>query len=154
MFQKILVPLDGSERAESIMSHVLELADRFAAELVLLQVIEPASVMPLALDGGVSAIAYADEMKAIEEAAKGYLADWRQRLQSRDIACKTILAHGPIVHTILETAAEESADLIAMCSHGRTGLSRVFYGSIATGVLHSTETPLLLTRAATASPTA
>jgi len=53
---------------------------------------------------------------------------------------------GPVVETIITVAEGEGADLIAMASHGRTGLSRVFYGSIAAGVLQRVDRPLLLIR--------
>ncbi|MCB0137738.1 MAG: universal stress protein, partial [Caldilineaceae bacterium] len=54
---------------------------------------------------------------------------------------------GPVVTAILDVAEREKADLIAMASHGRTGLSRVFYGSVAAGILHKADRPLLLIRA-------
>jgi nucleotide-binding universal stress UspA family protein len=54
---------------------------------------------------------------------------------------------GPVVRTILDVAQRENVDLIAMASHGRTGLARVYYGSVAAGVLHQVDRPLLLIRA-------
>lgn len=56
------------------------------------------------------------------------------------------IAQGPVVETIINVAEKEKADLIAIASHGRTGLSRVFYGSVASGLLHSIDRPLLLVR--------
>jgi nucleotide-binding universal stress UspA family protein len=53
---------------------------------------------------------------------------------------------GPVVETILRVAERYEAGLIAMASHGRTGLGRVFYGSVAAGVLHGADRPLLLVR--------
>ncbi len=55
--------------------------------------------------------------------------------------------HGDVVKTILGVAQGWDADLIAVASHGRTGLERVFYGSVAAGVLHQVDRPLLLNRA-------
>jgi nucleotide-binding universal stress UspA family protein len=54
--------------------------------------------------------------------------------------------HGPVVEAILTTAECEKVDLIAMASHGRTGLAQVFYGSVAAGVLNRIDRPLLLVR--------
>jgi nucleotide-binding universal stress UspA family protein len=51
-----------------------------------------------------------------------------------------------VVDTIIQTAKEHAVDLVAMASHGRTGLERVFYGSVAAGVLQSVDRPLLLVR--------
>ena len=57
-----------------------------------------------------------------------------------------VVEHGPIVETIIDVAEREGVDLIAMASHGRTGLPRVFYGSVTAGVLHRVDRPLLLIR--------
>ena len=54
---------------------------------------------------------------------------------------------GPVVKEILDFAEEEKVDLIALSSHGRTGLSRLFYGSVAAGILHQVDRPLLVIRA-------
>ena len=70
----------------------------------------------------------------------------QEALTKKGISSRTILLHGPIVEEIIKVANHEQVDLIAMVSHGRTGLSRVFYGSIAAGVLHRIDRPLLLVR--------
>jgi nucleotide-binding universal stress UspA family protein len=57
-----------------------------------------------------------------------------------------MVVRGPVVETIINVAEREGADLTAMASHGRTGLERVFYGSVAVGVLHHVDRPLLLVR--------
>ena len=54
------------------------------------------------------------------------------------------VVHGPVVQAIIDAVEREGADLIALASHGRSGLSRVFYGSVAAGVLHRVDRPLLL----------
>ena len=151
MYQKILVPLDGSDRAGTIMPHAIEMAQRFDAKLILLQVIEPVATAALAYEGGISPIIYEREMANLEESAKSYLANWRSKLAQKEITTSSIVEHGSVVRTILEVAAREGVDLIAMSSHGRTGLSRVFYGSVAAGILSSTNLPLLLIRSETAS---
>jgi nucleotide-binding universal stress UspA family protein len=56
------------------------------------------------------------------------------------------LGDGPIVEEIINIADRENVDLIAMASHGRTGLPRAFYGSVAAGILHRIDRPLLLVR--------
>ena len=68
-------------------------------------------------------------------------------LQARGIAVKACTESGPVVAVILDVAEREGVDLIAMASHGRTGLGRVFYGSVAEGILHKADRPLLLIRA-------
>ena len=59
---------------------------------------------------------------------------------------KSFVEQGPVVGTILNVAEREQVDLIAMASHGRTGLARVFYGSVAAGILQQVDRPLLLIR--------
>jgi nucleotide-binding universal stress UspA family protein len=146
LYQRILVPLDGSQRAEAIMPHVTELARRYDATVILMRVVVPV-VQPTLTYGGLPTYTLSgNEMAASAEAAHTYLADWQARLSHKGIEVKTIVTSGPVVAMILQAAERENADLIAMSSHGRTGLPRVFYGSVAAGVLHQTEHPLLLIR--------
>ncbi|MDH5507049.1 MAG: universal stress protein, partial [Anaerolineae bacterium] len=78
--------------------------------------------------------------------AKEYLDTLKKRLGARDIQCERRVEQGPVVETIIELARKGDYDLIAMASHGRTGLARVFYGSIAAGMLQSLDRPILLIR--------
>ena len=144
MFNVILVPLDGSERAEAILPHVEDLARRYRAKIVLLQVVEPE---PLLIGPDIVYPMVNQEM--IEEwtkMAETYLATRRAEFQEKGIQVETYVAHGPVVEEIITYADRTKADLIAMASHGRTGLSRVFYGSVAAGVLNKVDRPLLLIR--------
>ena len=145
MYKTILVPLDGSKRAESILAHAEALAAAFAAKVVLLQVVEPSVSIVTPYD----MVPYYDpkEAERMMDEAKGYLGAKEGELRSRGIDVKSCVESGPVVAGILEVAERESADLIAMASHGRTGLGRVFYGSVAAGVLHKADRPLLLVRA-------
>ena len=62
------------------------------------------------------------------------------------IKARAFITHAPVVEDIRKATERENADLIALASHGRTGLSRVFYGSVAAGSLHRIDGPLLLIR--------
>jgi len=66
--------------------------------------------------------------------------------QEKGIEAKKYVIHGPVVEAIIKVAEQEGGDLIALASHGRSGLSQVFYGSVAAGVLHRIDRPLLLIR--------
>ena len=145
MYKTILVPLDGSPRAELILPHTASLAVKYAARLVLLQVVEPMVAMVTPYD----MVPYVDKEAAERsmEEAKAYLAGKEGELRGQGIEVKSIVESGPVVSVILDVAEREHADLVAMASHGRTGLSRVFYGSVAAGVLHKADRPLLLIRA-------
>jgi nucleotide-binding universal stress UspA family protein len=144
MYNTILVPLDGSKRAEAILAHVEQLAHRFGASVVLLQVIEPVPLL-VGLRGAEVGLEQLELGRRMKE-AKSYLAALKGEFREKGIDARTLVDYGPVVNTIIEAAKSEEADLIALASHGRTGLSRVYYGSVAAGVLHRVDRPLLLVR--------
>lgn len=144
MYQKILVPLDGSKRAERILPHVEELAHRYNAKIVFLQVVDITNEM-LGLPG--STITLYAEIEHWLDDAKLYLVSLKGEFREKGIPAKALVERGAVAKKIIDVAEREDVDLIAMASHGRTGLSRVFYGSVAAGVLNQVDRPLLLIRA-------
>lgn len=144
MYHTIVVPLDGSKRAEAILPHVEQLAQRYTAVVILCQVVEPVP-HGVGLDGAHLMLA-ATELTRETDEAESYLADWQAEFQKRGLKAKTQVVHGCPADAIIEVAESENADLIAMASHGRTGLSRVFYGSVAAAILNRVDRPLLLVR--------
>jgi nucleotide-binding universal stress UspA family protein len=145
MYRRILVPLDGSARAEAILPCVEELAHQFGSTVILLQVLEPVYISLLNPDPQVDTLVSQTEEKQRLE-AEIYLNGRCGEFRERKIEARTVIVRGPVVPSIAEVAAHENIELIAMASHGRTGLSRVFYGSVAAGVLHRVDRPLLLIR--------
>jgi nucleotide-binding universal stress UspA family protein len=147
MYKKILVTLDESKRAEAILPHVESLALAFGAEVILLQVIDydPTVTMISPYDMISDTDPELLERRAAE--AGRYLTDWQQTFQARGIVATCCIEYGQVVGTIMDVAQREGADLVAMASHGRTGLSRLFYGSVAAGVMQRIDRPLLLVRA-------
>jgi nucleotide-binding universal stress UspA family protein len=144
MYETILVPLDGSKRAERILPHVEELALRFNAKVILLQVEE--SMVPARELEPDHAAVYLQRLQQHKSKAEAYLGDLQIRLRAKGIETRPSIASGPIAEAILNAAEREGADLVAMASHGRTGLAQVFYGSVAAAVLHRIDRPLLLIR--------
>lgn len=144
MYSKILVPLDGSKRAEAILPYVESLARCYGAKVVFLGVVEPMPVI-VPYDGMYPQFDQQAHRQLIDE-METYLAARRGEFREKGIEAKMELGHGPVVEEIIAAAEREEVDLIAMASHGRTGLSRVFYGSVAAGVLHRVNRPLLLIR--------
>ena len=144
MYKKILVLLDGSQRAEAILPHVESMASCYSAKVILLQVLEPSVLYTSPYD------AYPElnlaDAEIREPQAESYLIQVEERFRQQGIDVDHRIEQGPVVASILEAAAEEEADLVAMVSHGRTGLARVFYGSTAAGVLNRIDRPLLLVR--------
>ncbi|HOA25002.1 MAG TPA: universal stress protein [Aggregatilineales bacterium] len=144
MYNKILVPLDGSGRAEAILKHVEILARCLGSQIIFLRVLEP--LPPLIDPGEAPVMLNVEEMKREAEEAERYLRARQGEWRSMGLDARTRIAQGPIVKTILDVAQAEDVDLIAMASHGRTGLAHLFYGSVALGVLHRTDRPVLLVR--------
>ena len=143
MYQKILVPLDGSKRAEKILPHVEELASQYQATITLLQIVP---LVGNILTAGVIT-PLPDQLDSDKEAAESYLNSIKEGLEQKQIETRIRVAvSGQVVDAILQTAEEEKVELVAMCSHGHSGLSRVFYGSVAAGLLHRIDRPLLIIR--------
>lgn len=145
MYNAILVPLDGSKRAERILPHVEAVAQKFGARLHLLQVIEPMVVGMSPYDAG--SLFVVEEIERRTQEAKAYLAGLAGEMAAKKIQTQSHVEYGPVVPTILEIADQHNVDLIAMASHGHTGLARVFYGSVAAGILNRADRPLLVIHA-------
>lgn len=150
MYQKILVPLDGSEMAESVLPHVQMLAEGCRTkEIVLLRICEPLSVladypasMPLTWEEHAKQItAYTQQQCSL------YLGDIEKKLKDAGLNVKSDARLGKAADAIVSYAAENEIDLIIMASHGRSGPSRWTYGSVADKVLRSTCVPIMIIRA-------
>ena len=143
MYEKILVPLDGSKRAEMIRPHVRELAGRCQATVIFLRVIEHTYTNGIGETfSNITDKAFDAKLKESES----YLDGIASRFRNKGITCKTLVAHGPVVEKIIEAADTEDVDLIAMTSHGYGGLTRIFYGSVAAGILNQVDRPLFIVR--------
>lgn len=153
MYKRILVPMDGSERSEQILPHVETVSTPGSTTVILLYVIEP--IAPSFTPGMSMMVSpppqemelFWKNMQVAEKEATDYLQKQAATLTKKKIATEAVVLRGEPVNAIVNTAREKDVDLIAMTSHGRTGLERVFYGSVTSGVLHKVDRPLLLIRA-------
>jgi nucleotide-binding universal stress UspA family protein len=144
MYKTILVPLDGSKRAEAILPHVGQLAQCYEAKVVFFRVVEPP---PLMVTPGQPDLAFHhQELERRTEEAELYLKSIEGEFRQLGIKAQVELGHGAVVEAIIGAAARHEADLIALASHGRSGLAQVFYGSVAAGVLQRVDRPLFLVR--------
>ncbi|MFQ6014771.1 MAG: universal stress protein [Anaerolineae bacterium] len=134
MYKKILVPLDGSEVAEAIVPHVEAVATPLQAEIILLRVVPPSGVSPTTV-----------QEEDIE--ARSYLDKVAAGLRQKGIKTSSVVRYGQAAEEILDYAGVNSIDLIAMSTHGRGGVSRWVFGSVAEKVLRGTAIPILLIRA-------
>lgn len=142
MYNTILVPLDGSKRAEQILKHVEELARCFNAKIFFLQVVKPPHFMGKIPD----MMLYQREMEQRLAQTKSYLNTLKGEFREKGIKTETCVTGGSAVRSIIECVEDKDIDLVAMTSHGRTGLARTFYGSVTAGVLHLIDRPLLIIR--------
>lgn len=135
MFKKILVPLDGSEAAEAILPFALEVAKKSGAAVLLVTVVQQVGVWDATLSLQV--------MDKEEQAAVGYLGDQVKTLGG-NVTCRVL--HGDAAEAVLSAAESEKADLIAISTHGRSGLRRFLFGSVATKLLEASAVPVLFLR--------
>jgi nucleotide-binding universal stress UspA family protein len=126
-----------------IRPHVRELASRFQATVILIMVIEYSC--PDGIGKTYESITE-KAFKAKLKESESYLNGVASKLRSKGIACKTLVAQGPVVENIIEAANTEDVDLITMTSHGYGGLTRIFYGSVAAGILNRVDRPLFIVR--------
>lgn len=144
MYQTILVPLDGSKRAEALLPQVESLARQHNAKVIFLEVVEP---QPLYVPPKPGQIEFdsLDERPRLKKVRR-YLEVKQGCFQTKGLKAEIRAEEGPIVETIINVAEGEQADLIVMTSHGRTGWSRLFHGSVAADVLYKADRPVLLIR--------
>jgi len=148
-FRRILVPLDGSAVAESVLEHAAGLA-RLDPEgdLVLLQVIQPVTAAVWAPEAAlVASWPTADLVRRDEEQARKYLQAVGGRLEADGLRVRTrVEVADNVASAILEVARAAPADVVALATHGRSGLVRLALGSVADKVVRGSPVPVLLFR--------
>ena len=151
-FKRILLPLDGSELGEASLPYVEELAIGTKAEVILLQVVTPHYDIALA-EGYTSHLGRISEeyLAHASAAAKDYLNSVKERLTKMGIAARSEVEVGSPAERIVGYAKESNIDLIAMSTHGRSGIGRWLLGSVADKVIHAADRPILLVRASAKS---
>ena len=147
MFKNILIPLDGSHLAEAAIPAALELASRFDSKICLLRVTRTPYVAS-GLDGS----AYAELIVTLRQQewaeADDYLQIMQHTLREKNYRVETFVREGePVPEVILDIASEADVDTIVMSTHGRGGISRWVFGSVADRVLRQANIPVVLIRA-------
>ncbi len=155
MYQKILVPLDGSELAECVFPHVESIVKGCQVpEVVFIRVVEPVSLPQGTITDGGTIYTEADAAKARESSdamnkadAENYLSDIASRFQYGNARNQTVVLTGKAAETIADYAEKNDIDLIIIATHGRSGISRWVWGGSADKILRSACVPLLMIRA-------
>lgn len=146
-FSKILAPTDFSEDSKNALSYVVELANKFGSEVLLMHVDQPlAPVMVGDLSPGfdigtVNRIAEEQRLMALKE-----LDQEIARLRDAGLKARSLMRVGSPFLEIIHAAQGENADLIVMGTHGRSGLAHVLMGSVAERVVNKAPCPVLTVR--------
>ncbi len=153
MYKKILVPLDGSALAERVLPHAAILAKATGSEVTLATVLTP----EICLGAGSHMLEHIPEaMTERKEAVRGearlYLERIARAFQAQGVVAHCAVREGDVAREIIACAEEEGFDLVAMATHGRSGIDRFIMGSVAEKVLRGTLKPLLLIRALAVVP--
>jgi len=151
MEQRILIPLDGSKVGEAALPCVEDLVSKLVTgskvEITLLQVVSLLTHYIVAGEAGVQVPYTVKEMEQIKKRAMAYLKKASESLKSKGATVKIKITIGSPADEVIRIANEINANLIAMSTHGRSGISRWAFGSISDRVLRGATQPILLVRA-------
>jgi nucleotide-binding universal stress UspA family protein len=148
MFKHLLVTLDGSPRAEAVIPHAIDIAKTMGAEVTLLRVVDAAN-SDWSERGAIGKSQSSTSIKStyVDQAA-AYLERVAEQLRGAGVATHSVVKQGQPAKQIVATAKEADADAITMATHSRRGLNKLMFGSVAEEVLHESQLPILLVRAA------
>ena len=145
MYRRIMVPLDGSKLAECVLPHIEAIAKLSKASVELVLVIEP---LELPTRGGIALSV--DDLKQImahsKKDAESYLREIVERLKLASIKARSKILTGKAADKLIAHLHKSNFDLVIMATHGRSGISRWIWGSVAEKILHSSSIPVLLVR--------
>lgn len=141
MYKRILVTLDQSELAERALPHAVAVAQAMSAAIELISVVPALDAETMRTAGA------AYDWSGATEQTQEYLAGIRARIEEAEVVAKIAVRQGDVAEQILAHCTATGCDLIVMSTHGRSGLGRWVYGSIADRVLRYADVPVLLVRA-------
>jgi nucleotide-binding universal stress UspA family protein len=148
MYQKIMVPLDGSELAECVLPHVEALARGCQVKNVILVRVVESFCAPYSDEGYILSD---EELTRINSetrtAAENYLDQLVSRIKYDEVNLQTEVILGEVVESLDEYVQKNGVDLIVIATHGRSGITRWVWGSVAERILRSSCVPVLMVRA-------
>ena len=151
-FERVTVPVDGSELAEEILPHAAYLSSVMGLTVDLIQANPSRDEYYRSLSVGPSEVSrvtpsYEEYIQIVDGEAESYLAELKERLIRQGAASvETQLLHGAAADTITDLASSTANNLVAMTTHGRSGVSRLLLGSVAERVVRQSGDPVLLVR--------
>jgi nucleotide-binding universal stress UspA family protein len=151
MFERVIVPLDGSRVGEAALPVIDQLVSKLApgakVEVILIGVITLLRHWVVVGEASAPVSYTEEELKIIKDRVGNYLEKTGDILKTKGVMVKTIVVSGNAADEILKAADQNNADLIAMSTHGRSGLRRLAFGSITDKVMHGSRIPVLMVRA-------
>jgi nucleotide-binding universal stress UspA family protein len=147
LVRRILVPLDGSKLGEMALPYAEALAQVLGGELVLFQAFIPPTLQAAYEGHRVSSTTLKEAEEYMRESAMNYLDSLRKTFQEKGLTTLSVVRSGSPADQILEYAEANRIDLIAMSTHGRSGIGRWVLGSVTDKVLHAGDTAVLTVRA-------
>jgi nucleotide-binding universal stress UspA family protein len=148
MYQKVMVPLDGSELAECVLPHLESLAK--AGQVQNVALVRVAESFDTQSWGGTRAYLSDEDVKQFDvrhqDAAQKYLNELLGRLKLEGASVEKVVLSGRAAEQLAEYANKNNVDLVIISTHGRSGVSRWVWGSIADRLLHSVNAPVLMVR--------
>ncbi len=146
LFSKILLPLDNSELGEAALPYVSQIAQKLKSEVILFSVIE--SGQRVHTIGGQDYIRFPEQqVESTRIETNKYLTLTSKKLSDNGVNVRSIVREGDAAGEIIKYAKENNISLVAMSSHGRSGMRGWVFGSVSNKVLQAGKTPLLLVRA-------
>jgi nucleotide-binding universal stress UspA family protein len=144
VYEKLVVPLDGSKEGESVIPYVQELATKFKSQVILFNVI-PSLHEFCALDGCASSSFSDEQMKSEKASAQKYLDRIAAGLKAKGLTVQSEVKLGEAAQEIIKYANQISANVV-MSTHGHSGFNHMSFGSVTEKVLHGGKTPVTLVR--------
>lgn len=146
MYRHILVPLDGSELAEQVLPHVHALAaNEGTTRITLLRAVPP--IFTTSVDySGMLATSTSDTLATLEAEARDYLERIAAQFRAEGYTTRLEVSAMPAAEAILDYADSQHADLVAIATHGRSGISRWVFGSVTQKVVQACPVPVLVVR--------
>ncbi len=153
MYKKILVPLDGSDLAECVLPHAETIAKATGVEeVVFIRVAEPTYMPTRYAEIGLTE----DDIRKIEAESRGvaqkYLDEVVARVDYGKVKVSSEVLSGKVAETLRDYVTRNNVDLIIIATHGRSGVSRWVWGSVADRILHSSTVPVMVIRSPGCAP--
>jgi nucleotide-binding universal stress UspA family protein len=146
MYRTILVPLDGSPFSAKALPVAAALARRTGAALRVVTVIDPSAYVPFVPGEVLVPVLDTEALAARREVDRAHIEAEAERQRAAGLACTGALLEGTVVEALAEDAVASHADLVVMTTHGRSGVERLWLGSVASAFLHRAPCPVFLVR--------